>query len=314
MLQFLYHQYSYIDYPPTPFLEFPKDETQLPGKSIVVEWKHNCCLVGVHGRADGPLLEPDFPIIKDAKIEAVKLLSNAPADNVKRLIDINNDMFILVRLFAGFRDIVVSSSDFVSWVEADVSELYNQGVRYFEVHNEPNLQIEGWQHSWRDGHQFADWFLEVVERLKSRFPEALFGYPGLSPGHEIPGQRMDSWVFLQQSESAALASDWIGCHCYWINESDMIQPTGGLVFEEFRRRFPEKLLFITEFSNPFSEIPFSAKGHQYVDYYRRLRHITGIGAAFSFVLSASSNFSHEVWRDEDGRRSDIVQLVGSRNF
>ena len=299
---------------PTPFLEFPKDETQLPGKSIVVEWKHNCCLVGVHGRADGPLLEPDFPIIKEAKIEAVKLLSNAPADNVKRLIDINNDMFILVRLFAGFRDIVVSSSDFVSWVEADVSELYNQGVRYFEVHNEPNLQIEGWQHSWRDGHQFADWFLEVVERLKSRFPEALFGYPGLSPGHEIPGQRMDSWVFLQQSESAALASDWIGCHCYWINESDMIQPTGGLVFEEFRRRFPEKLLFITEFSNPFSEIPFSAKGHQYVDYYRRLRHITGIGAAFSFVLSASSNFSHEVWRDEDGRRSDIVQLVGSRNF
>ena len=42
--------------------------------------------------------------------------------------------------------------------------------------------------------------------------------------------------------------------------------------------------------------------------------ITGIGAAFSFVLSASSNFPHEVWRNEDGSRSEIVNLIGSRNF
>ena len=53
---------------------------------------------------------------------------------------------------------------------------------------------------------------------------------------------------------------------------------------------------------------------QYVDYYRRLRNIKGIGAAFSFVLSASSNFPHEVWRREDGHISEIVQLVGNRNF
>jgi murein DD-endopeptidase MepM/ murein hydrolase activator NlpD len=299
---------------PTPFLHFPEDETQLPGKSILVEWEHNMCLIGVHGRADGPLLEPDFPVIRDARVEAVKLLSNAPPDNVKRLLDINKDMFVLVRLFAGFRDRKVSSADFVSWVESDVQQLYQQGVRYFEVHNEPNLQIEGWQHSWKDGHQFADWFLEVVERLKAHYPEALFGYPGLSPGHEIPGQRMNAWVFLQQSELAALASDWIGCHCYWINDTDMMQASGGLVYEEFRRIYPEKLLFITEFSNPFSEVTARSKGQQYVDYYRRLRNVKGLGAAFSFVLSASSNFPHEVWRGEDGQVSDIAQLIGNRNF
>ena len=299
---------------PTPFLQFPEDETELPGKSITVEWKHDMCLVGVHGRADGPLLEPDFPVIKDARMEAVKLLSNAPPDNVKRLLRINSDMFLLVRLFAGFRDRKVSSADFVSWVQADMHQLYEQGVRYFEVHNEPNLQIEGWHHSWQDGHQFTDWFLEVVERLKANYPEALFGYPGLSPGHEIPGQRMDSWVFLQQSEIAALESDWMGYHCYWISDADMMQPTGGLVYEEFRRRYPEKLLFVTEFSNPYSEVSARDKGQQYVDYYRRLRNIKGIGAAFSFVLSASSNFPHEVWRREDGHISDIAQLVGNRNF
>ncbi|HJO91647.1 MAG TPA: M23 family metallopeptidase, partial [Anaerolineales bacterium] len=163
---------------PTPFLQFPEDETQLPGKSIVVEWEHDMCLVGVHGRADGPLLEPDFPVIRDARMEAVKLLSNAPPENVKRLLNINKDMFLLVRLFAGFRDRKVSSADFVSWVEDDIYQLYEQGIRYFEVHNEPNLQIEGLHHSWQDGHQFAEWFLEVVERLKSHYPEALFGYPG----------------------------------------------------------------------------------------------------------------------------------------
>ena len=280
--------YDVVD--PTPFLQFPEDETQLPGRAITVDWEHERCLVGVHGRADGPLLEPDFPVIRDTHMEAVKLLSNAPPENIDRLRAINENIFLLVRLFAGFRDRTVSSADFVSWVEADVERLYRVGVRHYEVHNEPNLQIEGWQHSWQDGAQFADWFLEVVERMKGRFPEALFGYPGLSPGADISGQRMDSWAFLQQSEQAALSADWMGCHCYWISDADMLRPGGGQVYAEYRRRYPEKLLFITEFSNPSSETSPRAKGQQYVEYYRRLREVTGVGAAFSFVISASANF------------------------
>ena len=87
-----------------------------------------------------------------------------------------------------------------------------------------------------------------------------------------------------------------------------------LLYIIFRRIYPEKLLFVTEFSNPYSEVSKRSKGQQYVDYYRRLRNIKGIGAAFSFVLSASSNFPHEVWRREDGHISEIAQLVGNRNF
>ncbi len=304
--------YDVVD--PTPFLQFPEDETQLPGRAITVDWEHERCLVGVHGRADGPLLEPDFPVIRDTHMEAVKLLSNAPPENIDRLRAINENIFLLVRLFAGFRDRTVSSADFVSWVEADVERLYRVGVRHYEVHNEPNLQIEGWQHSWQDGAQFADWFLEVVERMKGRFPEALFGYPGLSPGADISGQRMDSWAFLQQSEQAALSADWMGCHCYWISDADMLRPGGGQVYAEYRRRYPEKLLFITEFSNPSSETSPRAKGQQYVEYYRRLREVSGVGAAFSFVISASANFPHEIWRSEDGRASEIATLVGRRAF
>ncbi len=304
--------YDVVD--PTPFLQFPEDETQLPGRTITVGWEYGRCLVGVHGRADGPLLEPDFPIIRDTRMEAVKLLSNAPPENIKRLRAINENVFLLVRLFAHFSDRTVTSADFVSQVEEGVEGLYRAGVRYYEVHNEPNLQIEGWKHSWQDGGQFAGWFLEVVERMKARFPEALFGYPGLSPGWDISGQRMDSWAFLQQSEEAALSADWMGCHCYWASDADMLRPGGGLVYSEYRRRYPDKLLFITEFSNPSSEAAPRVKGQQYVEYYRRLRDVKGVAAAFSFVISASSNFPYEVWRGEDGRASEIATLVGRRAF
>ena len=304
--------YDIVD--PTPFILFPDDASQLPGRAITVAWEHGRCLIGLHGRADGPLLEPDFPVIRDTRMEAVKLLSNAPPENVKRLREINESIFLMVRLFGKFHERTVSSADFVSSIEADVERLYRAGVRHYEVHNEPNLQIEGWQRSWQDGSQFADWFMEVFERVKGRFPDALLGYPGLSPGWDISGQRMDSWTFLQQSEEAVLSADWIGCHCYWASDVDMLKPSGGMVFDEYRRRYPDKLLFITEFSNPSSETPARAKGQQYVEYYRRLREVSGVGAAFSFVLSASSHFPHEVWREEDGRASEIATLVGRRPF
>jgi len=125
---------------------------------------------------------------------------------------------------------------------------------------------------------------------------------------------MDAWEFLEQSDEAARSSDWIGCHCYWVDEIQMLHPSGGLVYEEYRRRFPDKLLFITEFSNPSDSTEPRVKGQQYLEYYRRLRDIRGIGAAFSFVVSASSDFPHEVWRSEDGKPRGISSLIGQRGF
>ena len=299
---------------PTPLLQFPENENHLPGGPIEFDWPYGKCLVGLHGRADGPLLDPDLPVIQSARIEAVKLLSNAQPEDVDRLRGLNPEMFIMSRLFASFSDRVVSAADFTSWIEHDMGQLYQRGLRYFEIHNEPNLQFEGWQSSWQDGHEFGNWFLEMVDRLRSKYPETKFGYPGLSPGSSISGQRMDSWTFLEQSEDAARSADWIGCHCYWEYEDQMLHPTGGLVYEEYRRHFPDKLLFVTEFSNPREGIKARVKGQQYLEYYRRLRDIRGIGAAFSFVVSASSDFPHEVWRSEDGVSRGISKLIGQRNF
>lgn len=295
---------------PTPFLQ--------DAGSVILTldfgWPFGKCLVGVNGRADGPLTEADYPPLALARVEAVKLLSSARPENVDRVKQINNNMFVMVRLFADFRNRRVRSDEFAAWVEGDMAQFYQRGVRYYEVHNEPNLQIEGWKFSWQDGKEFGRWFQDVANRLKAKFPEAKFGYPGLSPGASISGQRVDSWAFLGQGDEAARSADFMCCHCYWVSDADQVAATGGLVYEEYRRRYPSKLLFITEFSNPTDNTDSRTKGNQYVNYYKSLRNLTGLGAAFSFVLSGSSGFPNEVWRLENGTLTEIPGIVGARNF
>jgi hypothetical protein len=97
-----------------------------------------------------------------------------------------------------------------------------------------------------------------------------------------------------------------------VSEQEFNSAAGGLGYLEYRLRFPDKLLFITEFSNPTEGTDKALKGQQYVRYYQHLRGIPGMGAAFSFVLSASSSFSSEAWRNEDGSLTPIPGLVGAR--
>lgn len=294
---------------PTPFLQMPGDADQLP------EWQPGKCLIGVHGRADGPLMDADYSALKTARVEAVKLIVNAQPSNVDRCREINPDCFFLARLFADFRDgREVKPEAFAEWQKPDMERLYEKGVRYFEVHNEPNLNLEGFNTNWENGNEFEAWFLQVVGILRPLFPEAKFGFPGCSPGGDVLGKRQDMWRFVQQCETAIAAADWIGVHCYWLDESEMLSPEHGFGFVEYQRRWPNKLIFITEFSNPAPGVDMQTKGEQYVEYYRRLRRRQGIGAAFGFVVSASADFPHEVWRREDGRSTSIPFAVGDRDF
>ena len=299
---------------PAPFLVAPVAGATKPAQAAKFDWPLNRCLVGLHSRADGPVQPPDLEVIKAARIEAVKFLSSAQPADVDQVRALRPDAFFMVRMFAGFNNRIVTPADFCSWMEYELKPFYERGVRYFEVHNEPNLQIEGWGYTWQDGRQFAAWFIDVIRRLRMLYPAAKFGYPGLSPGYNIPGQRLELALFLDQSDEAARAADWVGCHCYWQDEAGLRQPSGGLGYEDYRRRFPDKLLFVTEFSNTSPTVDAQTKGTQYVEFYRRLRVAPGVGAAFAFVASASANFPHEVWRAEDGRATAVPALVGKRGF
>lgn len=267
------------------------------------------CLVGLHGRADGPMEGPDFEVVRVANIEAVKLLTTARPEDVDLLRFIRSDMFVLVRLFADFNNgRVVSASDFASWLTEDVRSFYNRGVRYFEIHNEPNLIPEGLGANWTNGAEFSAWWIDVRDRLSAIYPSILWGFPGLSPGGTIAGIRSAALPFLTQCAPAIALADWVGVHCYWQDEAGMETEIGGRGYREYQRRFPGKSLYITEFSNNTT----LRKGDQYVRYYRSLQNAANVKAAFSYVVSASRGFESEVWRGEDGVLNEIPTLVGDR--
>jgi murein DD-endopeptidase MepM/ murein hydrolase activator NlpD len=296
---------------PTPFLIYPtgRQTASLPEGT----WPPNRCLVGLHGRVDGPMQKDDWNIVRSARIEALKLNSQAASEDVENAWQINPDMFIMVQLSADFRSRVIRPPEFVRWVEYDVQRFYERGVRYFEIHNEPNLAPEGYGVSWRNGREFGEWLLETIGLLKPRFPEAKFGWPGLAPG-PTTGMRFDHQAFLESAGNLIEQMDWLGCHCFWQDEAGMFSEQGGANYKFYRDNWPGKLLFITEFSNTATGVASSIKGDQYVKYYQHLREVPGIGAAFAFAVSAAVNFPYEVWRTEDGQPTAIATKVGSRPF
>lgn len=313
------YPYDIID--PTPFLVklgdrvVPSDGGASPNgtSNIDYKWPPAKCLVGAHTRADGPMMDADLAAARIARMEAVKLMTTSRPENIDQLRQINSNMFIMVRMHAAFEGRTVRSDEFAHWMEGDMAPFYAKGIRYFELHNEPNLTLEGWRASWQDGREFGTWFLDVMGRLRAAFPEAKFGYPGLSPGGQISGLRMDSNAFMGGSEEAINRADWLAAHCYWTDEVSMNMTEAGRSWEGVRRRHPDKLMFITEFAN-VSNQDTRSKGMQYAKYYEYLRNQPGLGAAFSFVLSASSGFPEQVWRGEDGTLTDIPQGVGARSF
>ncbi len=199
-------------------------------------------------------------------------------------------------------------------VQGDMQRLYRAGLRYFEVHHEPNLSSQGCERTWMDGAGFGRWFQEVLSRLRQRCPDAKLGFPGLAPGAGVDGLRQDALAFLQAADAAAIAADWIGVNCFWSSAEDMVSPQGGKFYEAVRQHHPSKLLMITEYSNTAAGVDSRVKGQQYLEYVRMLRAEPGLGAAFCVALSASRGYESEVWRQADGRLSEIPAIVGSRTL
>lgn len=239
-------------------------------------WRYGQCLAGLHGPLDPyPLQDADYAVIRETRVEAVKLLSagdDAPAAgaaSVRRLREINPNLFVMARILARPADRRMAPSDFVMATRGSIHEFYAAGVRYFEVHNEPNLSAEGLGVSWANGAEFSAWFLQVMNMLRADtgLAEARWGFPGCSPGAAIPGQRQAMWApsggFMDQCAAAIATADWLGLHCYWQDGAGMHSEIDGMAWRRARARFPGKLLFITEFSNNSPNVPPAEKGRQY---------------------------------------------------
>jgi murein DD-endopeptidase MepM/ murein hydrolase activator NlpD len=297
---------------PTPFMVWPEGVSYKSLPQAV--WPAGKCLVGAWGRIGAPLRQSDLDLIGEARLEAVLLSQSESRETIERLRAANPAMFIMVRLTADFSDRPVTAAEFVASSTANLGRLFRIGVHYFEVHTSPNLQTEGFQRSWRGGREFAGWFEEVVDRLRSDYPEAKYGFPGLSPGSSVAGQRGDSWEFLHEGDEAIQAADWVGVSCYWTDAAGMNALDGGRVYEEYRMRYPDRLLFITEFGNAAAGTSARLKGEQYLAFYRTLRETPAIGAAFAYALSSEAGYAALTWAGDGQEGSEIAGLVGGRGF
>ncbi len=295
---------------PTDFLIWP--DAAWP-KSIE-PWAAGKCLIGAHGRIGEGLGEGDLRLIEEARLEALVVGLDEAGDTLARLRELRPAIFLMARLTTDFSDGQISPKRFVSIVRKGMDILYRSDVRYFEVRPNPNLQSAGWGRTWSDGAAFGVWFGEVNDRLHDRFPDAKLGFPGLSPGARVSGKREDQFHFLEGADAAILDAEWVGLNSYWTTANGMEQLSDGRSYEEYRLRYPDKLLFVTEFGNPAESIPGATKANQYLEFYRRLREQPGIGAAFAFAISAREGHTSLTWRSSSADPERIAKVIGSRSF
>jgi uncharacterized protein YgiM (DUF1202 family) len=291
-----------------------------PTPVSVVPWGKSYAGLGMGNPQ--PLTPGQLILVSKSKMEAFKTLTLPDPDQNKQLIqqlrNIRSDMFIVTRLFfsvdAGNRR-KFSPQEFVDFCNNGMTASYQAGVRYFEVHNEPNLLPEGMGFNWNSGSEFGSWLTQVINLLRQRFPEGKFGYPGLSPQPNVPS-------FLDGSTAAIAQCDWVGVHCYWQSADQppfpMTGDNAGMYWRQFRQRFPDKLLMITEFSNNTAAISDSDKGRQYARYYQLLRHEANVGAAFSFALNWPGQDNNREGWEFNGHETNIPgtigALIGQGNF
>ena len=273
------------------------------------------CRIGVNGRNASMWQEADYQAVGAAKLEAVKLMGFTDPTVAHRLVESFSGIELLVRLYASMpTGDAISAARFVEHVSLQVSNFEAVATK-FEIHNEPNHPsgVEGWGQEDEHARAFNDWFLEVYARLKTAFPWAQFGFPGLA----IPHRDLE---WLDICRPAIERADWLGCHCYWQNptwvEGNHLSDFWGLRFLHYHGKYPGKIIEITEFGNSNGQSGYPTSegiiAGEYVAYYQELFKYPYLGSASAFILSApQKEWRDFCWRAEKGKMKAVVGAVGA---
>ncbi len=274
------------------------------------------CRVGVHGRNDTDFHENDYQAIREAEIEAIKMMSQTRVAVFKRLKADNPKIETITRLYDGPTFGThghPTPEDFARRMIPTMRELRPYCTK-FEVHNEPNHldRIEGWGDTDEDAQDFNTWFLRVYDILKEYCPWAQLGFPGLAIPH-----RDIEWIEI--CAPAVEKSDWLGVHCYWQTprgqERNHLVDAWGLRFKHYHKRFPHKIIDLTEVgnSNVQNNIPFTEESHasEFIQYLEECFKYPYLNSACWFILSSPDpTWDGFIWRGEDGRFHKVVEAVG----
>ncbi len=286
-------------------------------------WPYARPLAGVQGPSNPSMdhwTEQVYADIKRSRLPAVKILANADVDgSVVTRLKTDGVQAVVVRILNTIdASKAKSGRDYCEEVIEPTLRLYQAGARHFEVGNEPNLggpHLEGmWvfneitRAGWRNGREHKVWFEQAVNYLRPLMPLAYFGYPAVSPGPAIPGERADGVQFLREVNEAggyALA-DFICQHVYW-NNIDSSALYAAQEVKRFAATYPTKPLMLTEFSNVNADTPKEMKGLEYVTFYTELKRlaIPNLLASFCYTLSWDADAHNEGWLG-----SPIPDIVG----
>lgn len=168
--------------------------------------------VGIHASADGGegvgWKQPVRKEIKALKPEVVKFMSNHDPGMIGTIVDDNKQHIkkVIVRAFLDWGRRTLTSDQFVEFTLNDtvrsVNQIKAQGIAdgniIIELHNEPNLTIEGLDYSWKDGRECVEFFAKALDQYKVEMPDVQYGLGGLSPGAAIGDLRKNSVDFLDE--------------------------------------------------------------------------------------------------------------------
>jgi murein DD-endopeptidase MepM/ murein hydrolase activator NlpD len=284
---------------------------------------------------NGPVTAADLDVIRQAKLEAIKLRAIVnPASDLAIYRDNGIQTFLVQMLSPEPSEQPTSPQAFVDYFAPSIEGFVRAGAQAFEIHSEPNRSDRGYGVSWDSPAAFGQWFVAVREILKTTFgPQVRAGFPGLTPPppHQ-PGATaaIAQSDFLQGCAAAAREADFLCCHVYWDSASGLRGFDGGMSF--IRRYlepvpFREKPLVISEFSNVNTGTPSTTKGDQYAEFYFTCSQYDGcyqdwpgnpanwprVQAAYGFILrSPDPAYASQAWIDSDGQLRAIAERVAAR--
>lgn len=270
--------------------------------------------LGLHASADPALANGEVAMMRTARVEAIKILSNMRKEDVSTLSSNFPGIPFVIRAFLDWGGRNVTPQQFFDWTYPDVREIVSRlGSReiWVELHNEPNLVQEGWTLSWSNGTSFSGWFNQLIALYRQSLGGVSFLFPGLSPGGDVAGIRYDSWRFLAEATSAINLSDGVAMHTYWAANWPMATALGEV--DRYVSAVHGKPIWVTEASNNKSDTSQEAKGAQYIQFSREIGGKANVRGVTYFVASASNpawgwqSGSGEIWLG-----TAIPVVVGSR--
>jgi hypothetical protein len=274
--------------------------------------------VGIHDRADRHPLPADYEIFARGRFSHVKVQTGITAEEINAYKARGAKSFV-VRLYQSVRpDHHRSPQQFFDDVKNDYDRLYEMELYDVELHNEPNLTVEGlamkqYYGSWKDGADYAAWLTELIRLFRGAYPKARMGLSALSPGKEATyensvqghGWRMNEDQFMTAMIDRGIADkvDFVCVHAYYGSKEGIQEALAHV--QKYRDWFPSKPIAITEHTCTDRSAPPTVRGALARQFVEGLNGIPGIMSSAYYIVSGEG--WHEALRTADGASTGILE-------